>query len=164
MTLAFVEPPFEEFENPTEWADAYWKARFAFIAAGHSERHETYCASVDPENGTRYVFRVQQMHKSSGSSLGSTTGLDLPVFDEVGPAIAYLEAASFPGNIQRCVRKEDGSASWMTAGVAYSKWAGDEDYWSARNKMPDLSHWHPDLGQTGPGVVPCAYCAKKETT
>ena len=148
MSKKIEELTKEELEA---YGNAYWADRQAFIAAGNSERFESYCLGIDPKDETKYVFKVEQIY-NNGSS-----GMELPSFDNADDAIAYLEAAPFPGRIQRSVSK-DGKPSWLTAGIAYQKHAGIRDYWEARNKMRDQGHWHPDLGQTGPEGTPCPYC------
>ena len=139
-------------EELEAYGNKFWADRQAFIAAGKSERFESYCVNVDPKDETKYVFKPQQFYNSSSSCIG------FPTFDNADDAIAYLEAAPFPGNVQRYVAKEDGTHSWLTAGIAYQKHAGERDYWKARNLMKDQNHFHPDLGQTGPEGTPCPYC------
>lgn len=157
MLKTFTPPDRKDFDSDAAWGDAYWKANQAFIAAGYSERHEDYCAASD-DQGINYAFRVQQMYETHGSSFGSTSSDGLPWFDTADKAIAYLETASFPGSVQRAVANATGEPTWITAGIAYTKWAGERDYWKARNLMPGLRHWHPDLGQLGPEPVPCTRC------
>jgi len=156
MLLNFTPPDRARFDSDETWGDAYWKARKAFIHAGHSERHDDYCAASDGEK--RYAFQIQQMYEGSGDYLSGNSSHELPWFDDVDKAIAYLEQAPFPGSVQRTAAGLKGEPTWLTAGVAYTKWAGEQDYWKARNLTPGLHHWHPELGQTGPGTVPCTLC------
>jgi hypothetical protein len=148
----------EDFPDTPEGSDAYgnayWKARWDFIHAGHSERFEEHCLAE--EDGTTYEFQVEQRTQSG------TTASDLPVYDDVDQAIAYLEAAPFAGMVQRYVK----GANWLTAGIAYEKHRGIKDLWLARNEMPDMPHWHGER-QCDSGryfFVRCELCKDRADT